>query len=203
MIHDVLDLTGNCRTTSTESFSVDELQLAYIERRLQVPPGVNRSVPAIVVEGLPAGTNATHTHHDIGPLRTYEVNFTPPLHQTQQPVTLKITETIDKVIFMSQAVTPVHPIFKSKVESISLLVVEPIDILELSVTFPFGYAVGGASQIRVCYGRTPTIHDLEEQRLKNGGALKPATNGSRQTLQLCVDSPIVGLQYFLYWEPPP
>ncbi len=201
--HDVLDLTGKCYTTGTEVFVVDELQLSYIERRLESPAGVARSAPAMKVEGLPSGTTETLSHRDAGPLRTYVFNFTPPLHQTQkQPVTLRTSETIDKSIYMNLAGTPVHPVFKSQVEAISILVMEPIDVLELSVTFPAGYAVGGSSQIRVCYGRTPTVHDKEEQRLRDSRAIKPETKGGRQTLLLHVDSPIVGLQYYLYWEPP-
>jgi hypothetical protein len=200
--HDVLNIQGDCRTTSTESFLVDELQLSYIERRLQVPPNVTRSAAVITIEGLPPGTNAPTKVQDIGATRTYGVNFTPALHQTLEAATLKIEETIEKVIFMSQQVTPVHPTFKSKVESISLLVVEPIEILELSVTFPYGYAVGGASQICVCYGRTPTVHDQEMQRLRSDCALKPENKDGRQSLRLVVETPIMGLQYYLYWEPP-
>jgi hypothetical protein len=201
--HDVLDLTGKCFTTGTEVFAVDELQLAYIERRLESPAGVARSAPTMNAEGLPPGTKEMLYHRDVGPLRTYVFNFTPPLHQTQrQPVTLKTSETIDQSIYMKLANTPIHPVFKSQVEAISILVMEPIDVLELSVTFPSGYAVGGSSQIRVCYGRTPTIHDKEEQRLKDSGAIKPETKNNRQTLLLHVESPIVGLQYYLYWEPP-
>ena len=200
--HLVLNLQGDCKTTSTETFTVGDLQLAYIDRRLQVPPGVTRSAPVITVEGLPAGTNAPLGYKDAGGLRTYQVNFAPPLHKTLQLVSMKIGETIEKGIFMDQASTPVHPIFRSKVESISLLVVEPIDRLELSATFPPGYGVGGALQISVRYGRTATVHDIEEQRLKSNGALKPDNNGGQQTLRLVVDLPMMGLQYYLFWEPP-
>jgi len=70
-----------------------------------------------------------------------------------------------------QETRPADVFGNARVEFISYFVVEPVARLELTVTFPYGYQVGGQTQVGVRYGRTPTVHDAEEQRLKKSNAV--------------------------------
>ncbi len=200
--HDVLSLSGRCVVISTDEIKVHGLQLSHIERRLQVTDPTTRSVPVFSVENLPDGVNSSHTYADNGALRVYDLNFTPPLHQMAKPAKMTISEEIGQAICMHREDTLEHPIFGQRVESISFFVLEPTVQIDLSVTFPANYVVGGASQISVRYGRTPTIHDVEEQRLKNSNSMTAESRAGRQTLRLKVEKPILGLHYYLYWVPP-
>jgi hypothetical protein len=199
--HDVLDTTGRCRMTSTEELQVYDLHLSHIERRLQVTAATTRTRPLIAISGEPDGITYNTRFRDEGPSRYYVINFLPALYRTTSPVHLKMTEEVEKAIYMYEQDAPEQPVFNnSRVEFVSFFVVEPIERLELSVTFPFDYRVGGQSQIGVRYGRTSTVHDIEEQRLRNS-VFSKLGNG-RQTLSLEVAKPMIGLHYYLYWVPP-
>jgi len=199
--HDVLDATGRCRMTSTEELHVYDLHLSHIERRLQVTSATARTKPDISISGEPDGTTYNTLFRDEGSSRYYVINFLPALHRTADPVRLRMSEEVEKAIWMFEQDAPEQPAFNnSRVEFVSFFVIEPIERLELSVTFPYNYRAGGQSQIGVRYGRTSTVHDVEEQRLRNSVFGKIA-NG-RQTLSLEVEKPVIGLQYYLYWVPP-
>src|SRR5208283_213245 len=105
-------------------------------------------------------------------------------------------------IYMYEQDARVDEVFHSQIESISQFVLEPIELLELSVTFPYNYVVGGQSQISVRYGRTETVHELERERLLRENAISAEMQNGRQTLRLRVQQPIIGLIYYLYWQPP-
>lgn len=199
--HDVLDLNGNCRMYSREAFEVYDLYLSHLDRRLQVPSASHRNPPQITVEGLPDGAKHIMTQRDEGNSRTYTLNFVPGLHQSLAPVKFTITELADHAIYMYESETPESLIFESRIESVSQFVKEPIDLLELSVTFPYEYQVGGQTQISVRYGLTKTEHTPEIQRMLREGAVTADTQNGRQTLKLVVREPIVGLVYYLYWQP--
>jgi hypothetical protein len=201
--HDITDLDGLCRTTSLEDFEVYDIHLSHIDRHLQLTSGAtwpNR--PEIDVEGLPNDHWWNFEVQDEGSRRTYVLNFTKALHQTVRPVRLRISDVIPKAFWMYEDETPVHPVFETHVEATSWFVVEPIDRLELAVTFPYGYRVGGQTQVSVRYKGTRTVHNPEEERLRNSSSLNSKEENGRQVLQLVVEEPIVGLQYYLYWEPP-
>lgn len=201
--HEVIDLTGRCRAITIEQLEVYDLRLSHIQRRLQVPSVKNRTVPDILVEGLPEGVRCTPSHKDDDGLRVFVLNFFPPLSATINPVRIKIEETFDNGISMFEQETRPADVFgNARVEFISYFVVEPVARLELTVTFPYGYQVGGQTQVGVRYGRTPTVHDAEEQRLKKSNAVYGENRGGHQTLKLVVDEPIFGLHYYLHWVPP-
>ena len=201
--HDIVEAEGLCRTTSVEDFEVYDIHLSHIDRHLQLTSGTewpNR--PEIVVEGLPEDRWCNHEVQDDGARRNYILNFTKALHQTAKPVRLRISDTIPKAFWMYEDETPVHPVFEARVEASSWFVVEPIARLELAVTFPYGYRVGGQSQVSVRYKGTRTVHNPEEERLRNLSSLNSKIENGRQVLELVVEEPIIGLQYYLYWEPP-
>jgi len=200
--HDVLDLSGRCHMTTTDEFEVLDLQLSYIERKVEAPTANNRTIPEIHLEGLPEGTTYQQDQRDEGSLRSYIVNFTPPLRRTKKAVRLRLSEESDNVILMYEQDTPIHRVFNAKVEAVSQFVVEPIDRLELAVTFPRDYRVGGESQLSVRYRDTRSRHDGEEHRLVQAGAIAADENNGRQTLRLVVEEPIIGLHYYLHWIPP-
>ena len=201
--HDILDLDGLCRTTSVEDFEVYDIHLSHIDRHLQLTSGAQwPSRPEIVVEDLPDNHWCNYEVQDDGAHRTYVLNFTKALHQTARPVRLRISDTIPKAFWMYEDETPVHPVFETRVEATSWFVVEPINRLELAVTFPYGYRVGGPSQVSVRYKGTRTVHNPEEERLRNDSSLNSKIENGKQILELVVEEPIVGLQYYLYWEPP-
>ena len=200
--HEILNLAGDCRTASTEDFAVGGLHLSHVDRHLQLTTKtvwVRR--PGVFVEGLSETTWILDVEDD-GPRRAYILNFIPPLHDTKQTVRLRITDDIPRLFFMFEEDTPQHDIFESRVETISWLVIEPIDCLELSVTFPHDYQVGGQSQFSVRYRTSRTIHEDEESRLRNSASLTSQVFNGRQTLKLRVGQPVIGLQYYLYWETP-
>ncbi len=58
------------------------------------------------------------------------------------------------------------------------------------------------SQVSVRYKGTRTVHNPEEERLRNDSSLNSKIENGKQILELVVEEPIVGLQYYLYWEPP-
>jgi hypothetical protein len=201
--HDILDLNGLCRTTSLEDFEVYDLHLSHIDRHLQLTSGTNwPHPPEITVEDLPEGHWSDYTIEDNGARRNYILNFTTALHQTTKPIRLRISDEIPKAFWMYEDETPIHPVFDTHVEATSWFVVEPIERLELTVTFPFGYRVGGQSQVSVRYKGTRTVHNLEENRLRNSASLISKVENGKQILQLVVEEPVIGLQYYLYWEPP-
>jgi hypothetical protein len=201
--HDIVDVEGLCRTTSVEDFEVYDIHLSHIDRHLQLTCGTewpNR--PEILVEDLPEGHWSNYEVNDDGAHRSYVLNFTKALHQTAKPVRLRISDQIPKAFWMYEDETPIHPVFETHIEATSWFVVEPIDRLELMVTFPFGYRVGGQSQVSVRYKGTRTVHNGEEERLRNSSSLTSKVENGKQVLQLIVEQPTVGLQYYLYWEPP-
>lgn len=200
--HDVLDLTGRCHMTTTDEFEVLDLQLSYIERKVEAPTASHRTMPTVQLDGLPDGTTYQQEERDDGALRSYIVNFTPPLRRTKKTVRLKLSEESENVILMYEQDTPTHPVFNARVETVSQFVVEPIDRLELAVTFPRDYRVGGESQLSVRYRDTRSRHDAEEHRLVQAGAVSATENNGRQTLKLVVEEPIIGLHYYLHWIPP-
>jgi hypothetical protein len=201
--HDIQNLDGDCRTVSVEDFEVYGIYLSHLDRHFQLTKGDKwPTAPKVAVENLPDGSSFTGNVQDNGAQRKYVLNFTQALHETARPVRLRIMDEIPKAFWMYEQDTPDHPILGGRVESTSWFVVEPIDRLEASVTFPFGYLVGGQSQVSVRYKGTRTVHNAEEIRLRERGALASEIKNGKQTLRLAVDHPIIGLQYYLYWEPP-
>jgi hypothetical protein len=76
----------------------------------------------------------------------------------------------------------------------------PVDKLELNLTFPQGYVV--ETYPGACIGELVVedqLFDQEIQRIQDNGWL--VKNGN--SVQLTVQNPIMGLSYFIYWEPLP
>jgi hypothetical protein len=201
--HDILNLGGDCRTVSTEDFDVYGIYLSHLDRHFQLTKGDKwESTPVVAVESLPDGSSWNRVVEDSGALRKYILNFFPPLHQTQKTVRLRITDEIPGTFWMYRQDAPEHPVLGGQVESTSWFVVDPIEKLEISVTFPYSYRAGGQSQVSVRYKGTRTVHEDEQTRLRACSALKSEIENDRLTLRLTVSHPVVGLHYYLYWEPP-
>lgn len=202
--HDILNFDGDSKVTREEVFTVSALKLHHLVRKYQSTCATGRSEPFVDVKGLPPGVSHDQSYKDRADTRYINVYFTPALEKTLEPVTLFVSEDVDRNFVMFKEGIPSEGWSLSEsLELVSYRVSEPTDSIVLSVTFPLGYAVQEKSFVRVRYGSTDTPHPGEEARLATVGAVKQANQpGGRLCLSLTIPEPHVGLRYILCWQPP-
>ncbi len=203
--YEILDFDGNAKMMRDEAFSVTGLRLHHLVRMSSSTCAEGRSGEFVKVEGLPAGVHYDPSFQMRGTSKIFNIYFAPALERTATPVTLRTGEDIQRSFLMyREAIQLDGWSLDEPLESVSHMVVDATELVEMTVTFPLGYQVTERSFYRVRYDASQTPHTQEEKRLhETPEVVKPDTlPDGRFRLTLSVPNPVMGLRYFLCWLPP-
>jgi hypothetical protein len=205
---EILNLKGDCTLHEHEQFLVLGLSLAdLIRRQASRCTFRSKTPPTVHVTPLPDQTTYETNFEETNGFHRFHIYFRPPLERTNPdaPLNLFIAEEVEQAFLMSREEIPDTWKRTERRESISHVIAEPTENLEISITFPLGYMLRkDDASLRVLYGRSESRHIAEEDRLTRQEALKIYTLGDGRTkLRMFVDEPLLGLSYLLCWTPIP
>jgi hypothetical protein len=200
--YEVTNDNGDCHFIHEAEFEVGDFALSHVERKLSSNSATSRDAPVMEVPLHPPDIQPKTQADTKSSPRVYHFRFYPSMSRTTTISMVKFTEDMKRGIWMWREDVPFDRILGGNLESISHLVNEPTDRLELEVTFPRDYTISGDRNFKVRLGTTENVHSREEQRLAQTLAVTTRINKDKQTLRMVVDQPIMGLSYFLCWVPP-
>jgi hypothetical protein len=201
--YEVANENGDCFVIHEASFVVGDLDLSHVERKLSCSSATSRGAPVMDVPVHPPSTNPSVQADTSSGQRVYHFRFQPAIVRTATESMVRFKEDMRRGIWMWREDVPFSAVLGGQLESISHLVNEPTELLELEVLFPRGYTIAGDRNFRVRLGTTENVHAREEQRLEKLQAVDNRLQNDRQILKLTVQKPVIGLCYFLCWVPKP
>jgi hypothetical protein len=201
--YDVTNDSGDCHFIHEAEFQVDDFDLSHVERKLNSNSATSRGAPVMEVPLHPPNIQPLTQVDTSSNQRVYHFRFRPPMSRTTTISMVKFTEDMKRGIWMWREDVQFDRVLGGNLESISHLVNEPTDRLELEVAFPRGYTIAGDRNFKVRLGTTENVHAREEQRLAQALAVTAEIQNDRQSLKMIVERPIMGLSYFLCWVPQP
>ena len=199
--YDVTNENGDCFVIHEAAFVVGDLGLAHVERKLGSESATSRGAPLMEVPLHPPDTRPSTQADTSSSQRVYHFRFQPAISHTGTESMVRLTEEMGRGVWMWREDVPFSQVLGGSLESISHLVNEPTDKLELEVAFPRGYTIAGDRNFKVRLGTTENAHAREEQRLERAEAISNRLENERQILKLTVEKPVMGLCYFLCWIP--
>lgn len=203
-VYEILNYDGDCKLFQDEEFKVTGLKLYHMRRQHSSTCAKKRSEPIIEVRGgVPSGTTPDKSYDDVGNERIFNFRFAPALENTQNPISIHISEQVDKNFIMNAQEFPQQWPFDTGLEYVKYGVSQPTQELEMKVVFPIGYTVQEKMLFRVRYGNSETDHQQEQDRIRQAKGLTQAKDDQgRNYIQLKVEKPVVGLTYAICWHPP-
>ena len=202
-VYEILNYEGDCKLFQDEEFKVAGLKLYHMRRQHSSTCGKKRSAPIIDVKGTPPEIHPEKSYEDVGNERIFHFRFTPALENTQKPITIHISEEVEKNFVMQSGNFPAQWPFDSGLEYVKYGVSQPTQSLEMKMIFPIGYAVREKMLFRVRYGNSETDHLQEQERIqREKGLIQDRDDQGRNCISLKVEKPVVGLSYLICWKPP-